>query len=264
MRRLGSRRFARRAVTVSSTALLALLTIQTAFAIQPSGITEEASKMHELFWFVTILGLIVFVLVAGALVYAIIRFRKTDDELPAQTHGSTVLEMLWVAIPVVLVVAMFSYSIVVLVDIEKEAEPEDLTIEVLGFQFQWQFTYQLNDLGTNTDPNAEGTVQISGTRDNEPTVVIPVGEPVEFKLVASDVIHSFYVPEFLYKLDVIPGRDNRFTVTATETGTFSGQCAELCGTDHALMRFEIQVVEREEFDAWIAEQSGSSLASRQP
>lgn len=264
MRRPGTRRFVRRALSIAPVPLLALLTFTTAFAQQPSGVTEEANKMHDLFNFVNILAILVFVLVAGALVVALIRFRKTDDELPKQVHGSTVLEMLWVGIPVLLTIIMFSYSIVVLVDVNDEAEPEDLTVQVLGFQFQWQFTYNLNDLGTNTDANAEGSFQVSGRPGDEPELVIPVGEPVEFELLSNDVIHSFYIRDFLYKLDVIPGRDNAFKVTANKTGTFHGQCAELCGVDHSLMRFTIRIVTREEFDAWVAEQAGEAASVRQP
>jgi cytochrome c oxidase subunit 2 len=263
MRRPGTRRFVRRALTVGSIPFLALLSISTAFAQQPTAVTEEAEKMHDLYIFVTVLAFAVFVIVAGVLVVALVRFRKSGDELPKQVHGSTVLEMLWVAIPVLLVVIMFSYSIVILVDVNDEAEPEDLTIGVQGFQFGWTFTYTLNDLGTNSDPSAEGSFPITGSAGNEPELVIPVGEPVEFELVSNDVIHSFYVRNFLYKLDVIPGRSNAFKVTATKTGTYHGQCAELCGIDHALMRFTIRIVERDEFDAWVAEQMGDA-AVRQP
>ncbi|HMO95461.1 MAG TPA: cytochrome c oxidase subunit II, partial [Tepidiformaceae bacterium] len=92
----------------------------------------------------------------------------------------------------------------------------------------------------------------------EPTLVIPVGERVEFALFSPDVIHSFYIRDFLYKLDVVPGRDNRFVVTAHTTGEFFGQCAELCGLDHAFMRFRLRVVTREEFDAWVAEMAPQS------
>ena len=264
MRRPGTRRFVRRALTIGSLPLLALLSFTTAFAQQPTAVTEEAEKMHDLYIFVSILAIAVFVIVAGVLVAALVRFRKTNDDLPKQVHGSTVLEMLWVAIPVLLVVIMFSYSIVILVEVNDEAEPEDLTVEVLGFQFGWVFTYNLDDLGTNTDAGAEGSFQISGSVGDEPELVIPVGEPVEFNLTSNDVIHSFYVYNFLYKLDVIPGRDNAFQVTATKTGTYHGQCAELCGIDHALMRFSIRIVERQEFDAWVAEQMEGAASVRQP
>lgn len=263
MRRPGTRRFLRRASTVLAIGLLALASVQLALAQQPSGITEQAHKLHDLFLFVSALAIVVFVIVIGVLLYALVRYRKTSDELPPQTHGNTLLELLWVGIPVLLVVAMFSYSVVVLVDVEKDADAGALTIDVTGFQFQWQFTYHLNDLGVNTDPNAQGSFDIIGTGDQEPTFVMPVGEPVEFKLTSHDVIHSFYVRDFLYKLDVIPGRNNKFTVTATKTGEFNGQCAELCGIGHALMRFHVRVVTRAEFDQWVAQQSGQTQA-RQP
>jgi cytochrome c oxidase subunit 2 len=100
-----------------------------------------------------------------------------------------------------------------------------------------------------------------------PELVIPINEPVEFKLNAADVIHSFYFRNGLYKLDLIPGRENSFTIVANETGTYDGQCAELCGINHARMRFRVRVVERAEFDAWIAEMaenSASAAAARQP
>ena len=264
MRRSGSRRLSRRALTLLSTALLALLTVSSALAQQPTRITQEADKMHDLYLFVTFLGLVVFVLVTGALLYAIVRFRKKDDTLPRQTHGSTLLEMLWVSIPVLLVLVMFAYSVVVVVDVEDSAEPEDLTVHVTGFQFQWQFTYNLDDLGTRSVPGSDETIQILGTGTDEPRLVIPVGEPVEFRLASNDVIHSFYIPSFLYKLDVIPGRDNAFKVTANKTGVYQGQCAELCGVDHALMRFSIEVMSRDDFDAWVTEQSGAKLTAKQP
>jgi cytochrome c oxidase subunit 2 len=173
--------------------------------------------------------------------------------------------MLWVGIPVLLVVIMFSYSVVVLLDVEHSADPEDMTVHVQGFQFQWQFTYDLNDLGPGSDPNNNGTVVVLGTPDQEPQLVLPAGERIEFELSSNDVIHSFYVRDFLYKLDVIPGRDNKFSVTIDPDAigkVYNGQCAELCGIGHAFMRFTVKVLSRADFDAWIADQSGSNLAAQ--
>ncbi len=251
----GMPRQLRRAVLLLSFALLALASVSLAAAQAgtPNPITEEGEKIGELWVFTLIIAGIVFFAVEGALIYAIIRYRKKNDELPKQTHGSTIIEFIWTGIPVLIVIALFTYSIIVLRDIENEADPQDLTINVRGFQFSWQFEYALNDLGTNNDPAAEGAITIIGNAAQEPELVIPVGEPVEFALASSDVIHAFYVRDFLYKLDVVPGRDNRFVITANETGEFFGQCAELCGLDHALMRFRLRVVERDEFDAWVAE-----------
>jgi cytochrome c oxidase subunit 2 len=259
----------RRAIVLLAVAFLALLTVNFAAAQsgQAGGITDEARKMHDLWVFTLIIAGIVFVGVEGALIFAIIRFRKRNDELPAQTHGSTIIEFIWTGIPVIIVIALFSYSFKVLQDVEHDSNSADLTVNVQGFQFQWAFTYNFNDLGQKSDPSlpAEGTVTITGTAANEPILRIPVNEPVEFRLASNDVIHAFYVRDFLYKLDVIPGRDNRFTVTARETGTFVGQCAELCGINHALMRFTIEVMPRDQFDAWVKSQATTqSNAAKQP
>lgn len=251
----GMPRRLRRAVLLLTAALFALASVSLAAAQAgtPDPITEEGVKIGELWVFTLIIAAVVFFAVEGALIYAIIRYRKKSDELPKQTHGSTIVEFIWTGIPVLIVIALFTYSIIVLRDIENEADPQDLTINVTGFQFSWQFEYALNDLGTQGDPAGEGLITIIGNAAQEPELVIPVGEPVEFALSSPDVIHSFYVRDFLYKLDVVPGRDNRFVITAKETGEFFGQCAELCGLDHAMMRFRLRVVERAEFDAWVAE-----------
>src|SRR6185369_12842053 len=152
---------------------------------------------------------------------------------------------------------------------------------VQGFQFQWAFTYCKNDLGKGgsdapakaaDDPyqgpcaTKEDEIITTGTAAQEPTLHIPVGEPVEFRLKSTDVIHSFYIRDFLYKLDVIPGRDNKFTVTPVKTGTFIGQCAELCGLNHALMRFSVEVMPRDDFDKWIQQQGSPQTqnATKQP
>ena len=253
------RRRLRLFVATVTAALLALLATGTASAIQPRGITDEAHLMNDLFWIVTIAGLVVFGLVGAALVYAMIRYRRQNDELPPQFHGGGKIEAAMVGVPVLIVIGLFTISMIILVQIDDKAEDEALTIDVTGFQFSWQFAYNLNDLGTNTDPNAEGTIAVIGTPANDPILYMPVDEPVEFLLKSNDVIHSFYVKDFLYKLDLIPGRVNSFTVTARETGDFSAQCAELCGTNHALMRFTVRVVERDEFDAWVAAEAARQL-----
>lgn len=256
----GKPRLLGRAVLLLTFAIAALASISAAAAQAgtPTPITDEGDKIGQL-WVITLaIAAVVFVAVEGALIYALIRYRKKSDDLPTQTHGSTIVEFIWTGIPVMIVIVLFTLSIIVLRDIENEADPDDLTVHVTGFQFSWIFEYNLNDLGTVNDPDAEGTIRVIGTPAQEPTLVIPVGERVEFALFSPDVIHSFYIRDFLYKLDVVPGRDNRFVVTAHTTGEFFGQCAELCGLDHAFMRFRLRVVTREEFDAWVAEMAPQS------
>ncbi|GIW17710.1 MAG: cytochrome c oxidase subunit II [Tepidiforma sp.] len=262
----GKLRVIRRVNLLISAALLAIASISPAFAGwgMPEPITDQAKRIQDLWVFTLIIALAVFFAVEGALLYAIFRYRKRSDELPKQTHGSTALEIVWTTIPVLIVITLFSYSFIVLRDVEKKAPSDALSIEVDGFQFSWQFTYDLARLGQGQAPAQEGTFSIIGTAAQEPTFVIPVGEPVEFRLKSNDVIHSFYLPNFHYKLDVVPGRDNRFVITANQTGEFTGQCAELCGINHALMRFHVRVVERAEFDKWVAEQVANKATVRQP
>ena len=259
--------FLRAAVIFTLLATLLALTASSAFAdgwLQPSGITSQAHNMHNLYKLVVVMGLVVFVAVEGALLLFIFKYKKRGDDLPPQIHGNNLLEVIWTTIPIVIVLILFVFSFRTLLSVDKDAKPADLTVDVQGFQFQWAFTYHANDLGTKSDPNSTSTFTITGTAANEPTVVIPVGEPVEFSLTSNDVIHAFYVRDFLYKLDVIPGRNNRFVVTARETGTFTGQCAELCGLNHSLMRFHLQVVTRDEFDAFIQKNAKPAKAAAAP
>lgn len=255
-----------RTLALAAIALVPLLTFGVASAQsgQPSGITTEAHEMHRLYLFLLVMGSVVFVLVEGALVFALIRFRRKSDAIPTQTHGSSLVEFLWTGTPLLIVIVLFAYSFIVLRNVEHKDNPQDLTVSVEGFQFQWAFTYNMNDLGANSDPKATGKFTVTGTAAKEPTLVIPVDEPVQFTLKSNDVIHSFYVRDFLYKLDVIPGRDNQFTITAREKGTFIGQCAELCGLNHSLMRFSVQVVDRPDFDKWVAAQAAGNKAVQQP
>lgn len=273
MRKAARRWSLRSAIAFALVILTTLITASTALAGpsgQPEGVTLEANKMHDLYLLVLWIALAVFVAVEGAIVLFVVKYRrrKTDSGLPPQIHGNNILEVIWTTIPIVIVLVLFVFSFRVLTDIDEEADPVDLTIHVQGFQFQWQFTYCKNDLGTGSDAPAKAkddayqgpcatkadelSVTGTGTVEGEPTMVIPVGQVVEFRLASDDVIHAFYVRDFLYKLDVVPGRDNAFKVTPTETGEFEGQCAELCGTNHALMRFRVKIVARAEFDAFIA------------
>ena len=245
---------------VLAAALIALAFLPSDVALaqvgQPGGVTEEAQSMHRLYLVVVGMAFAVFFGVVGALLFALVRYRRRrpDEPLPSQIHGSAKIEILWVSIPIVIVLTLFTYSAVVLAKVDRKADPDALTVHVQGFQFQWRFTYDLRDLGTRSPVDQDGTISILGTPSNEPELVIPVGEPVEFVLESSDVIHSFYVRDFLYKLDVIPGLENRFVVKPVKTGVYRGQCAEFCGVDHALMRFTVRIVTRDEFDAWIREQ----------
>jgi cytochrome c oxidase subunit 2 len=217
-------------------------------------VTEQGRQAADLYLPVFIIAVIVFLLVEGLLLFAAIRFRRSkhDDSLPAQTHGNNRLELLWTIIPAIVVTGMFVASTSVLMRVEATSDEPAVTVDVSGFQWQWTFEYP-----------AEG-LSYTGAGDVGPEMVLPVGEPVLFRLQALDVIHSFYVPQFFRKLDVVPGRVNQFEVTITEQGTFGGQCAEFCGLAHDAMYFTVRAVDRASYDQWVAEEQAKAQATPEP
>jgi cytochrome c oxidase subunit 2 len=162
-----------------------------------------------------------------------------------QTHGNNMLEVVWTIIPALIVTGLFVLTVQMLTRFDTVSatteSPAGLTIDVTGFQWQWTFDYP--DQG----------LSFTGTGREGPVMALPVGEDVHIRLHAADVIHSFYVPQFLYKKDVIPGHLNEFDVRVEQAGTYSGQCAEFCGLAHADMHFTVQAMSRAEFDAWVAQ-----------
>jgi cytochrome c oxidase subunit 2 len=196
------------------------------------------------------MGVAVFLGVEGFIVYAIFRYRRRDDRLPEQTHGNNLVEIIWTAIPTVIVLVLFVLSAITLGRVEARAPEPGLTIEVTGFQWQWQFRY------LDGDDNAENDVTVVGSPATPATMVVPVGEPIRLQLTATDVIHSFYVPQFLIKRDMFPpgpgAPDNELEFTIKEAGTYSGQCAEFCGDLHARMTFTVEAMERAAFNEWLA------------
>ena len=185
----------------------------------------------------------VFILVEGALIYAAIRFRRRPGQgLPKQVHGNTPLEITWTVIPTILILALGGWSVITLFELEKPPVSADnpiLEITVTGHQWWWEFEYH----------DADGNGKIITTANE---LKIPVGRPVEVLLQSDDVIHSFWVPKLAGKVDVVPTRNNRMWFQADETGIFYAQCAEFCGTAHAQMKFIVESLTRDEYNAWVA------------
>ena len=218
--------------------------------VPPEPHTDQAKQVFWLFNAVLVMGGIVFVGVEGFIVYSIVRYRRRDDRLPTQVHGNNLVEVIWTAIPTVIVLILFVLSTFTLNSISAHSDHPGVTIEVDGFQWQWTFRYLDGDTDKTND------VSVTGTTLNPPQMGVPVGEPVKLILVSKDVIHSFYVPAFLVKRDVIPlpaGKpNNELEFTVSEAGTYAGQCAEFCGLEHSYMTFSVRAMPRSEFDAWIA------------
>lgn len=212
------------------------------FPVEPA--TAQGELIAALYPIIFYIAVAVFILVEGLLLIIVFRFRRrpTDDALPVQTHGNNLLEVLWTAIPALIVTGMFVLTVDRLNQVERMSPEPAVTIDVTAFQFQWTFKYP--DGLTLTGAGREG-----------PVMGLPVNEPVRIRLHATNVIHSFYVPQFLYKRDAIPGRVNEFEVIVEDAGTYTGQCAELCGVGHSDMLFTVQAMDRPAYEAWLTEQS---------
>ena len=208
----------------------------------PTGATDESHEINELYWIVFTLAAIVFVFVGGAIAIFPFLFRRRDNRLPKQIHGSNKLEVLWTAIPLVIVSVLFVFSerALSIVDRDDAGEEAAFTIDVFGFQWQWDFNY--------------GDFTVRGTVADPPEIVLPVDTQVHFRLHTDDVIHAFYVPDFLFKRDVVPGRTNEFSLTSDRLGTYQGQCAEFCGLLHARMTFTVRTVTAGAYEEWVADQ----------
>lgn len=225
-------------------------------AITPvAPVTVAGQATLNLYLLTFVIAVIVFVIVEGLLVIITLRFRRKpgDDELPKQVHGSNPLEILWTIVPAITVTALFIAAFLTLNTEETIASDPAVTIDVTGFQWQWTFEYK--DQG----------IKLTGAGREGPVMAIPVNETVHINLHSADVIHSFYVPQFLYKLDVVPGRTNNFDVVVQQPGTYAGQCAEFCGIGHADMHFSVQAMTPDDFNAWvIQEQTQPSAGPSQP
>lgn len=217
----------------------------------PEPVTEEARLISNLYDIVFALAVVIFVAVEGLIVWSILRYRRRpgDVDLPPQTHGNNMVEVLWTLIPTVIVLFLFAISWDTLQKVDAISAPaeRDLQVNVLAGQFQWQFEYldaAGNHLATETVPD-----QAKGGG-----MAVPVGKNVYITLISGDVIHAFYVPHFLFKRDVVPGQNNHFEFKLDEDEAgqvFHGQCAELCGTGHRVMLFDVLAMAPADFDAWL-------------
>lgn len=211
--------------------------------LPPEPMTTQAEEIRTLYLVIFALGAAVFVAVEAFLIYAAFRYRRRDDRLPAQHHGNIKVEFVWTVIPTVIILILFVTSMFTLGNISARSD-NPVVIEVHGFQWQWTFRY-------------ENGYAVTGSPGNPPVMVVPVGEPVRVILVSTDVIHSFYVPAFLVKKDVIPfgqgQQPNELEFTVTAQGTYRGQCAEFCGLLHGDMTFTVEAMAPAAFDQWLAD-----------
>jgi cytochrome c oxidase subunit II len=203
----------------------------------PDSASEEMDRIVFTYWFATIICIAIFALVAGCLLYMVVRFRAApdDDSDGPPIHGHTGLEIAWTAVPTALVTAIAIVSAIVLAK-NADAGDDPLRVEVTAQQFAWSFTYpQQNDLRTTQ-------------------LVLPLDRPVELTLRANDVIHSFWIPNMGQKQDAVPGIETSLVITPNRLGDYTVVCTELCGLGHATMRAHARVVRPAAFTAWVREQ----------
>ncbi len=217
------------------------------------GATEQAKPVHDLYNILFVGATAIFVLVEGLIVWAVIRYRRRDDALPPQFHGNNLLEIAWTLGPLIIVAVLFVLSYQVITKVNAEASNPEVTVNVTGFQWQWQFTYAGQKVQVEKGQPPQD-LSIKGTTARPPQIYLPVGETIHFNEDSKDVIHSLYIPEFLFKRDLIPGHRNSFQVTITRPGVYHGQCAQFCGLGHGQMHFYIHAVSRPEFDTWLAQE----------
>jgi cytochrome c oxidase subunit II len=220
-----------------------LLTVLTAcssddmptFAMPVRHATNQSTRILSLWQGSWIAALAVGVITWGLILWPVIAFRRRRNQtsLPPQTRYNLPIEVFYTAVPLIMVAVFFYFTARDEDVIMRTSAHPQHRILVSAQQWSWQFSYT-SDAGVGTT--------VTGTPGHPPTLYLPEGESVLFSLRSNDVIHSFWVPAFLFKMDVIPGRTNHFQITPTQLGRFKGRCAELCGQDHSRMLFNVKVV----------------------
>jgi len=206
-------------------------------------VTRDGRYVADLWTFLAVAATAVAVVVLGLLAIAILRGRGRDaGELPPQRHGNLALELTYTGGAAALSAVIFGLGLWFQARIDDDP-PTDLEVSVQGYQWGWRFEYP-------------GGRVVASEPGNDPVLVLPVGETVTFHLRSDDVIHSFFVPAFAWKQDVVPGRPIDLTVTPVREGRHVAHCAELCGIDHARMNFAVDIVSPEAFDRWLATGEG--------
>jgi len=236
-------------------------TVQRGFlpGYEDGEVTNQTARITSLWTGSWTAALLVGVITWGLMLWCVAAYRKRKDDhrLPVQTRYHLPLEIMYTAVPIIMVLVLFFYTDRDMSAIQDTDVEPDVTIQVIGKQWSWDFNYVDEDVYesgqhiANVDSMTEdATIDgAPGTSDLLPTLYLPVGETVKFELQSRDVIHSFWIPAFLYKQDMIPHRTNTFVVSTEREGVYAGKCAELCGEHHSGMLFNVEVVDRAEYDA---------------
>ena len=235
----------------------------------PKGVTALSVETFELhmivFWWCVAIAVVVF----GAMIWSLIHHRKSKNAVPATFSHSMTAEIIWTVIPIIILLVMAVPSAELLIKLEDSRDP-DLTIVATGYQWKWHYAYQDEDVEffsslsrTSADARRRNSGIDPETVDNylldvDNPLIVPKGAKVRLLLTSNDVVHAWWVPELAIKKDAVPGYMNETWFRADEAGKYRGQCAELCGMDHGYMPIVVEVVEPENFQAWLNNEKGET------
>jgi cytochrome c oxidase subunit 2 len=234
----------------------------------PYGVTETSQNVYQLHMIILWICVAIGVGVFGAMFYSIYHHRKSKGAKAAQFHESTTVEVVWTVIPFLILVGMAIPSTITLIKMY-DASEEDMTVKVTGYQWKWHYDYVDEGVGffSSLDPDSNLARQVGSGIDPKSVdnyllnvdnpLVLPAGKKVRFVITANDVIHAWWVPEFGWKRDAIPGFINEAWTKVDEPGVYRGQCAELCGRDHGFMPIVVEVKSQSEYEKWLAERKGT-------
>jgi cytochrome c oxidase subunit 2 len=244
------------------------------------GVTEFSKIAYDLHMIVLWICVVIGVLVFGTMIYSMFSHRKSKGVTAAQFSHSTTAEIIWTVIPIVILIVIAFPSTHALIKMEAPTNEEgksidmEMTIKVTGFQWKWKYDYLDNgisflstlksdsniarQIGSNIDPNTIENYLL----DVDNPLVIPVNTNIRILLTANDVIHSWWVPEFGWKRDAIPGFVNEAWTNVKKIGTYRGQCAELCGKDHGFMPIVVNVVSKADYASWVKSQKGEQTIAK--
>ncbi|TMF19827.1 MAG: cytochrome c oxidase subunit II [Chloroflexi bacterium] len=225
--------------------------------IFPTPVSPNGKNIYDTYVGISIFAIIVFVGVEAALLWVVIRYRRSAQPagyVPPQVHGHTGLEIAWTIAPLLLVLGIAGYSFA---ELQRDFQPitgEQMLVVVSGHQFGWDYEYQ----------NGVVVHQEGSLSTEVPAFVVPTHTLVKLQFRANDVIHSWWVPAITGKTDAVPGYDNFSWLKIDRAGKWKGECAELCGTGHASMQIVVQAMDQADFDAWMAKQKAAAKPSASP
>jgi cytochrome c oxidase subunit 2 len=268
--RTGSRR--KQITTITGLALAGALAltgcspeVQKGWLPTERGTTNHTDRIMDLWVNSWIAALVVGIITWGLLVWCIVAYRRRKGTVgfPRQTSFNLPLEVFYLTIPLFMVLVFFYFTDRDQQAIDDRSKPADVVVDVRGKQWAWDFNYKQGDVVTGDVHEAGVQAHLTGAevdKEKLPTLYLPVNKSVDLELNSRDVIHSFWVPAFLQKRDMIPGKTNYIRFTPTKEGTYDGKCAELCGEYHSEMLFRVKVVSESEFQSHLEQlrQDGNS------